>query len=469
MTGAMLTIWDEARCRRAHEATLTVLAEVGVEVHYPKAAELFASLGARVDGTRVRIDPPLVEQALAAAPRASVLKSRGRDAVLDLRLGNSYFGTGSDCLYTLDPDSGRRRRVVLADVESLAALSEKLPNIDFVMSMGLPEDVPHAVDDVAPFAAMLAGTRKPLIVAPRTGEVLGRMLEMAAACGEPQSFAIYAMPAPPLQHDADGLSKLIGCAELQIPLVYAPAPSCGATAPMSVTAAAVIGNAEVLSGLVLHQSVRPGAPYIYGAGVGAMDMRTAVDAYTVPESWLGFQAACDLARFYGLPSFSYATVSDSKCLDEQWAVEAGMTTILGALSGATLLHDVGYLETGLLGSHESIVLGDELAGYARAFMRECRVDDEALALDEIRQVGPGGSFLARPYTRKHLPEFWRSSLLDHSVYDRWQAAGATTLLQRLKDRTQALRAEARAFELEPDARTRLDQLLELVSAERGDR
>ena len=174
-----------------------------------------------------------------------------------------------------------------------------------------------------------------------------------------------------------------------------------------MTATIVIGNAETLSGLVVHQLTRSGAPFVYGVGCGAFDMRTAVDVYGAPEHFLGNAAATDLARFYGLPSFAYAAVADAKTFDEQWAAEAGITAVLGALSRATLLHDVGYLESGLQSSYDTIVLGDELVGYARALLVEVGVDDEALALNEIDAVGPGGSHLGRGYTRQHHRETWR--------------------------------------------------------------
>jgi trimethylamine---corrinoid protein Co-methyltransferase len=341
---ASLSVWDDEACTRVHDATLKVLSETGVAVHYDAGLDLYRKLGARVDGDRVRLDAELVEQALRTAPRHWPLESRGRGGALDLADGNVFFGTGSDCLYHRDVRTGERRRVRLADVESMAALCEKLPQVDFVMSMGLPEDVPHTVDDLAPVAAMMAGTRKPLVVAPRGGEVLDAIAEMAAACGAARSFAIYAMPSPPLMHDRDALSKLVRCAELRVPLVYAPAPNCGTTAPRSVTAAVVVGNAEVLSGLVLHQFVNAGAPFVYGVGAGAMDMSTGTEVYAMPEPFLAQQLGCDLARHYGLPSFSYAACADAKSLDEQWAAEAAFTALAGGLSRATLLHDVGYLE-----------------------------------------------------------------------------------------------------------------------------
>lgn len=441
MPAARLTIWDEAECRRVHEASLEVLAVVGVEVTYEPALALLADAGADVQGTRVRIPAHLVTEALRSAPRGFRLSARGDPAPpLTIRDGEIYFGTGSDVLYVRDPDTGERRRVRRADVRGMAAICEQLPNIDFVMSMGLPEDVPREIDDLAQVAEMLRGTRKPLIVAPRDGSVLSAIQEMATLCGGRDSIAIYAMPSPPLMHDADAMSKVIACARLGIPLIYAPAPSAGATAPRSVTSVVVVGNAEALSGLVVHQLTRSGAPFIYGAGGGALDMRTAIEAYAGAEMMMAQTACCDLARYYGLPSFSYAAESDSKTLDEQWAAEAALTMAYGALSRATLLHDVGYLESGLQSSYESIVLGDELAGHARAFLREVPVDEYAIAMDEIAAIGPGGNFLATKYTRRHTHDFWVGELLDHLTHDRWVAAGGTTLLERVREKVARLRA-----------------------------
>jgi len=465
---ARLTIWNEDECQRVHEATLKVLEEVGTDVRHEGARELLARAGARVEGRRVFIPRALVEAALQSAPRVCQVSGRAAGRRLDLTLDSehTYYGTGSDCLFVRDPETGERRRVRRADVEGMAALADKLPNIDFVMSMGLPADVPMAVDDLSAVVAMLRGTQKPLLIATRDARPFAAILEMCALAGERRSFAIYAMPTPPLLHDFEGMDKLMRCAELEIPLIYAPAPSAGATAPASITAVIVVGNAEVLAGLVVHQLVREGAPFVYGCGVGRMNMRTAVDIYNAPEVFSGHQAQADLARWYGLPSFAYAGHSDAKIFDGQWAAEAALSTMLGALSRATLLHDVGYLESGLQSSYETIVAGNEMIAWARAYLTPLATDTEALALEEIAAVGPGGNFLGRAHTRQHFRDFWQADLFNEEVWDRWAAGGATTFEERCRARAAELRAQPRSFTLTDDVVATMEALVADIAGSR---
>ncbi|HZL64557.1 MAG TPA: trimethylamine methyltransferase family protein, partial [Thermoleophilia bacterium] len=323
-------------------------------------------------------------------------------------------------------------------------------------------------EDLLQFAAMLEGTAKPLVVSTsHGGDGLEAMAQMAGLCGESASFACLIMSSPPLSFDPDAADKLLMCARLGIPVILAPAPSAGATAPASVASSVIVGNAEVLAGLCIHQLARPGAPFVYGVGASAFDMRVAVDAYVIPEHFLGNLAGCDLAGSYGLPSWAYAGPSDSKALDEQWAADVAVTTLLGALSRATLLHDLGYMESGMAGAQESIVLGAELVAFARAFLKELPLDDEALQIDEIVAVGPGGSHLGRPYTRQHHRGFWKSDLFDHAVHDRWQAGGALTLRERVARRTRELLAADRRQELPAETRQAFARLIDEVADSRA--
>jgi trimethylamine---corrinoid protein Co-methyltransferase len=458
-----LNVWDEADCARGHAAALEILARVGVEVRHESGLELFRKAGAHVEHTRVRLPAELVEQALATTPRAFRLRGRVADGALDLEVrdGPVYFGSGSDCLFLLDPTTGERRRAVVADVEAGAALAEQLPNIDFVMSMWLPEDAPQEVVELVQLAAMLTYTRKPIVVSsPRGGDAMREQVEMAAACGGAGSLACLNMSSPSLILDGTCVEKTLSCAELGVPMVLETGVSLGSTGPVSLQTSVAVAHAEVMADLVLHQLVSPGAPFVYGTGISQLDMGTFVDLYGGPESGLAGILQLNLAQSLSLPTFDYAGYSDAKSHDEQCAAEIMSTCIGGVDCGGTLLHDVGYLESGLLSSFAALVMGDEFAGFARAGMGEVPSDDAAFLIDEVAEVGPGGSYLGRSSTRKATRGWWRSSLLDRSNARQWQASGARTLGERLRARTTELLAPARVPVVDPAAVSELAALVE---------
>ena len=232
MTDSRLATWDADTCSRVHRAALAILADPGVDVHHEGACTVLAAAGAQVDGMRVRFPAKLVDDALASAPRSFPLTSRGGHEPLVIEDGRVYFGTGGDCLYTLDSETGERRLSLLSDVRSQAALAEHLPNIDFVMSMALPNDVVETDIDVVVVAEMLRATHKPLLIcATCPPQTLAILQQMAAVCGDPGSFVIYAMPSPPLALSDGAVGRIIACARLGIPLVFASGCAPGFTAP----------------------------------------------------------------------------------------------------------------------------------------------------------------------------------------------------------------------------------------------
>jgi trimethylamine--corrinoid protein Co-methyltransferase len=233
----------------------------------------------------------------------------------------------------------------------------------------------------------------------------------------------------------------------------------GANAPASPAAFLVATNAEMLSGLVISQVAKPGAPYVYGVSQGAMNLRTAVIVYAAPESMAAQQASADLAAYYGLPTFGYGGCSDAEMLDEQWAFESGMTLLTAALAGVTLLHDLGYVASGTASSYESVVLMDELVRWVKAYLRGVTIDEESLAVAEIAAVGPGGTHLARKYTRQHVRDYLQPDLVSQDQYDGWAAAGSRSLLDRAAARTYELRCGERAYALGPDILRELDRLV----------
>ncbi len=439
-----LEIVDADGIADIHAATVEVLSETGVIIDDPEALELLISAGATSDGEGlVRIPEALVGWAMDSAPSVVLIYSREGEEAMRLERGHTYCGTGSDCPYVIDSRTGARRRATKMDIETFARLSDGLSNIDFVLSMGLASDVPPETADLHHFQAMVYNTSKPIVFTSVDHQNLVDIVDLASEVGgskqslqERPFLALFAMPSPPLRHSRIALQNLIYCAQHLVPVVYASGTSMGALGPMSIAGGTVSANCDVLSGLVVHQLANPGAPFIYGVGVSVMDMRTAIDSYGAPEHHLADVVNAQVAHSYGLPTWGYAADTDSKVVDLQAALEYFSAAVMGFLSGCNLLHDVGYLESGMTASCESIVLGNEVVEFVRRLLQKVDVDEETLAVEMIKRVGPGGMFLKEPHTRMHLREFWHSPLIDRRRYSQWASEGRQTMFDRVKAQAQ---------------------------------
>jgi trimethylamine--corrinoid protein Co-methyltransferase len=255
------------------------------------------------------------------------------------------------------------------------------------------------------------------------------------------TLLLYSEPTTPLSHSETATGKLLYMAEQGLPIVHSPAPMMGGTAPVTLAGGLALGNAEVLSSLVLHQLKRPGAPFVYGSGLHHMDMKTTISVYGAPEFQLARVAVAELGQYYGLPTWGYAGHSDSCVMDEQAAADAVFSVQVALLAGQNLVHDVGYLEAGLTTSPEMIVFTAEMISMMRRFMQGMSLDADALALEAIHEVGPGGDFLTARHTLTHFRELWQPTLFDRRRADDWRAAGSARLGQRLREKTVAIMAD----------------------------
>jgi trimethylamine--corrinoid protein Co-methyltransferase len=419
---------------KIHFATLEILEWVGVNVFHDEALGLLKKAGARVNGERAFIPITLVKEALASAPSSIYVQNRGGVRAMALENGRSYYGTGSDTPNVYDIHTKELRKAVKQDVINAARLCDALPNIDFVMSMGLVSDVPSEKGYVHQFEAMLLHTEKPILYTAGNLRDITEIYEMAccAAGGEEilqerRFIILYDEPNSPLQHTAEAVDKLLFCAEKRLPVIYVPAVIMGATGPVTPAGAVAQANAEILSGLVIHQLKTKGAPFIAGGGAPPMDMRSMVCSYGAPERDLTCTALVALARYYDLPVFTTAGCSDAQVFDQQAGLEMGFNLLISGLAGGNLIHDVGYLGIGMTASLEAILLCDEGIGMVRRLLRGMEVNDYTLALDVIGEVGPGGDFLAEEHTAKNFRETISApKLLNRMNYDNWKSAGALT-------------------------------------------
>lgn len=460
-------VLSESQLEKIHSAALEVLRRTGIRFHHQGALESLRQAGAFIsDGNLVKFPAALVEQAVASAPRRVVLSDRNGDPAMYLEGTNVYFGTGSDCLNLIDPHTGEHRKYTKADLINGYHLVDALPNISFQMSLGIPTDVDDALVYDTQMALMLEHSTKPIVFVTDDKTTCQRAIDMAAAVAgghealsEQKHILLYSEPSSPLQQSETAVDKLLLMADYRLPVVHSPAPLMGGTGPITMASGLAMSIAEILSSVVVHQLRNPGAPFVFGAGLHHMDMLAAQICYGSPEFQLTKSAIAQMGRWYGLPTWGYAGCTDAKVLDEQAAAEAMLSVLMARLSGGNLIHDVGYIESGLTTSFDLIVLTDELAALADNLMKGIEITDETLMLDEIHEVGPGGHFMDTEQTFSRFRDFWYPSLLSRHNRPEWLAEGGTTLGQRLTARVQEIIAEHQPQPLEPSKKRKLQEIL----------
>jgi trimethylamine--corrinoid protein Co-methyltransferase len=456
---------SQAQTERIHGASLEILERVGALIDDDQAAALMKKAGVpRSEGGTFHIPPKLVEWALSIAPRQITLHNRMADPVLSLELGNVYYGLGSDCLFILDHRTGKRRQASLQDVDEAIRLADALPNIDFLMSAFLPADVPPEAANRLQMRSMIENSCKPIMFVTNDFEsCVDVVLAAETVAGGAEEHELkpysccYINVTAPLRHNVDSLQKVLYLAEKGVPTTYTPMVLRGVSGPTTSAGAVALANAGELVGLVLAQLKREGAPIIHSGGYGdVFDMRTTTGAYTGPESY-GVRTA--MGAYYGLPTFGLGGSSDSKLPDEQAAVEASLTLLFETLGRATLVHDVGYMESGKCCSLEMMAICDEVIGYIRRYATGIEVNEETLALDLIAELGPEGDYLSSEHTVNHYRETWYPRLFNRNHFDGWLAEDGQTLGERTKKRVEEILGSHRPEPLDSRVSREIEKIL----------
>ena len=453
------------QCQKLHNASLEILSRTGVRLYNQEAIDLLKKAGASIsDGNRARIPAGLVEKAFSTVPKRVTLYDRNGDSAMYLEEGQCNFGPGSDCINIIDHRTGKRRKPVLQDVIDGINLCDALPYFDFVMSLFLPVDVDEMVTDRYQMEVMLSHTSKPSIFV--TNEFSGcvdavEMAEVVAGGAEALKLrpltACYINVTTGLQHNEEALQKLLFMAQKGLPVVYIPASLGGVTGPITPAGTVAVANAGILTGLVLSQLKREGTPFITtGMSGNALDMRTMVQPYCQPDP-LGITHA--VSHHYNLPMFGLGGCTDSKIVDQQAAAEAALTLMAETLGGANLIHDLGYMESGLCGSLAQLVICNEMVGWIEKMMAPVEINEETLALDLIDQVGPDGSFLDSDHTMQHFRERWYPQVFERGNYDQWMEAGGLSLDLRAAQRADTILKEHQPEPLPEDVQQQLKAIV----------
>jgi len=470
-----LTVLSPDQLEAIRSATLYVLEHVGVRFPSERALQVFAEHGAQVDWESqiVCLPPDLVLEAMSHAPRSYVLGGRaeGTDLVLDGE--RSYFATDGCGTLTLDFETGEQRRSCKDDVAKMARVADYLSSVAFYWPMVSAQDYGmtaplHELD--ASFNNTVKHVQTETVMGEKPAQYAVRMAEVIAGDQERMRarppLSVLICTVAPLGQDPEGIEAAMVYAKAGIPVGFMAMPNMGSSAPAVPGGALVLGNAEVVSAMVLMQLVAPGAPVFHSILASVMDPRTAEYIAGIPQKYLCNIAAVQLAHDWGVPALGGAFGMDgSEPATWQLGRDSVYTTLMVPLAGAEMVTGGGLLKASTLLVPEQIIFDDEIYHMHRVLAEGIDVSADGLALDVIAEVGPRGHFLAQEHTRQHLRKLWipelthpRPPLGNQPLPD---------IRQRARTELDCILAEHEPEPLEEAAQAELRAILDAAARELG--
>jgi trimethylamine---corrinoid protein Co-methyltransferase len=431
-----------------HQASLDILATIGVRVPNGKILDLAVESGAKVDRATevVKLPPELVTRAISQVGKTHVLYGRDRGKAAEFGHDRFNFNGSSGQHQVLDWENRKRRRPTVADLREAIAVGEALETINITGSLVVPSDVPDGTADVISFYELLAGTTKPFtswVFDGNTASIVIEMMRIAAGgTAELRRFPFFEAfiePVSPLGFRKDSLEILERFVDAGLPVGISPMVQAGATGPCSLAGTLAQENAEVLAGITIVQLLAPGHPVTYGGIAHIFDMKVGGISFGSPEQGLLAAATTQLGRHYGFPIYANAGLTDSKALDAQYGIECAATLALAGLAHADIFGHLGICGADSAADLVQLVVDDEAAAYFTRVFSGFTVSPQTISLQEIAGAGIGGNFLSSEMTaEKYRKEFWFPRLMDRSSWDAWEKEGKTSISQRAQDRLRKL-------------------------------
>jgi len=433
----------EEGIRKIHDSAMTLLSEVGVEVHSKLAFETFQARKAVCDPSRklVKLSRSMVEDAIAKAPKKVVLCGREEKNDLYCEGENVYLGTGGTVLNVIDLETDGKRQTLLKDVRDIARLCDALENVHFMVLPVYPNDLSPQEVDINRFHSSILNCSKHLMGGIYTLKGTLDIIKMAETiAGSPKAFrerpfvSFITCVVSPLKIDDLYGDILYHIARAGVPVAIPAEPLTGATSPVSIAGLLTGVHAETLSGLVLTQLVNPGTPVLYACTATSTDLKTMGYLSGSVEMGLINAGAAAMAQYLRLPNYTTAGMSDSKLVDTQNGYEKAMTCALVALSGSNFIHDAaGLVEFASTASYKQYVIDNEIIGMVMRAVRGIEVTEETMAIDAYRRVGPGGNFLADPHTVRWMrKEHYVPKLSDRQLRVNWEKSGKPCVEEKAK-------------------------------------
>lgn len=451
-----------------HQASLKVLAEIGMDFMLPEARDILKKAGATIDGERVRFDPGMIEEAMAHAPETFTIHARNAERNMVIGGDNISFGTVGSPPNAHDADNGRRTGNH-ADFTKFIKMAHHFNAIDFVSGYPVePIDIHAGIRHLEVLREVAQLTDKPFIAYSLGVERIRDAIEIARLARgvsheqfdrEPTLTTIVNTNSP-LKLDPNMLNGMLEMSRRNQVVCVTPFTLAGAMAPVTVAGALVEQNAEALAGLTFCQLVNPGAPVIYGGFTSNVDMKSGAPAFGTPEYMKSTIIGGQLARRYKVP-FRTSNTNAANMMDAQAAYESVFSLWALTMGGGNfIMHGAGWLEGGLVASFEKFVLDCDLIQMVKEFLLPLEVNDDALGVEAIREVGPGGHFFGAQHTlARYSDAFYAPMVSDWRNNQQWDAAGRPDALKRANTLYKQALNEYQAPTFDPAAKDALDDFV----------
>src|SRR4051794_37087998 len=454
-----------------------LMTEIGIEFLLDEAVEGFRAAGQKVeDGNRVHLDPEFVLEQVAKAPREFDVQARNPERSIHVGGQHMAFASVYGCPFVRDGDV--RREATMDDFENLVRLSQAFPELDSPGgTICEPNDRPLDSRHLDMVFALQTLSDKPYMGSVTSGPNAADTIRMGeilfggreAIEATPASISLINVNSP-LRYDDRMLSALVEYARAGQALIITPFLLMGAMSPVSIPASLAQQVAEALAGIALVQTIRPGAPIVFGSFLSNTDMQSGSPSFGTPESAIGLLCTGQIARHYGLPFRGGGALTSSQTVDAQASYEAAMTLWPTFLAGTNfVMHSAGWLESGLVSCYEKFIVDVELLRMLHHVFQPLAINEETLAYGAHQEVGQGGHFLGAVHTLERFREcFYRPLLSSTENYERWNRNGGKDAAARASEISQKTLDEYVEPELEQGLKDELKAYVDRRRTELGD-
>ncbi|MCL4385405.1 MAG: trimethylamine methyltransferase family protein [Cyanobacteria bacterium] len=425
-----IALINKGDLNRIHLASLRILEETGIKFYDKKILKLFAAKGADVDFDKkiVKIEKNLIEHYIKKVPKYHSIYSQNLNE-LKIGSGNLYLESTMENLYIIDSNTLTRRTAILEDVKNAVRMIDELPYYHICGSPFIPQDICPELANIYGAIEIFRNTNKHCRVPATNSFEAKSIIELASIiAGNKEKLyskpfiSTVICPSSPLCFPKNTCEVLWEFAKLKLQIILAPAPVAGALSPNTICGTIALANAESLAGITLIQMINEGSPIVYGGACTNFDMRTGNCAYGTSEFSLLSTITAQLAKFYNLPSYGVVT-TNANIMDVQAGYEKMHSTLLAYLAGHDIIGDLSF-NGNLLTSIDSILIQHEIIKRVTDISRNIIINDEMLALDVIKEVGPGGNFLSEPHTLRYLKgDFKYTNIGNFETYENWVSKG----------------------------------------------